>query len=311
MPQTVTVPFNPEALEANRAGRLTDGQREHLRRYDRGVGSNSIGVAVACVVLAVFLFRDHSSGANAWLRPAAGVVSLVIAVLLVLRRMGVGGRLARDLRSGRVESIEGPIARIRVRGARSSWGGYLEVAGKRFRVFSGSMGAAPDAGIVRLYYLPASRHVVNLERLPDRPLPEGAAERPVEAVKSLGPALFSRDRVARAEARATLAALGASMELEHGGQATPPPITERDPRPLAQAIVGRWRSGPMSLQFADDGTVVLTFTGGREQRGRWRVDAAGRLHADAIGGEQIGDAWVVGDTLTVSMDGEALTFRRS
>jgi hypothetical protein len=39
-------------------------------------------------------------------------------------------------------------------------------------VFPATYDAAPDAGVVRLYYLPRSRRVVNLERLPNAPLPD-------------------------------------------------------------------------------------------------------------------------------------------
>jgi hypothetical protein len=101
-----------------------------------------------------------------------------------------------------------------------------------------------------------------------------------------------------------------AMRREFTGQASPPPGAERDPRPLAEAIVGQWRAGPMSLSFAADGTVAVVLPSGQERRGRWRVDAAGRLHADVTGSEQAGDARVVGDALTVLLDGTAVTFRR-
>ena len=120
--------------------------------------------------------------------------------------------------------------------------------------------AAPDAGIVRLYYLPASRHVVNLERLPDRTLAEGAIASPLEAI--------------------------------------------------AEAILGRWQSGAVSPSFASDGTVAVTLPDGQERRGSWSVDPAGHLHADVAGVAEVGEAWVVGDTLTVLRDGAALTFHR-
>jgi hypothetical protein len=35
--------------------------------------------------------------------------------------------------------------------------------------------AAPSAGYVRAFYLPRTKWIVNLERLPDRPLPDGNA----------------------------------------------------------------------------------------------------------------------------------------
>lgn len=313
--QDVTLPLDPQSLDTNRAGRLSDGQRAALRAYDRGPIGNHLLVAALCVVLAVVLFTSRSAAPHAALRPLAGVVALAAAVGLVLRSFGIGGRLAHDLGEGRVESVEGAVLKDR-----SSVGGgsgrsvtvyALEVGGRRFFVSRGTHQAAPEAGIVRLYYLPKSRRVVNLERLADRPLPAGALTSPLDALKALAPALRARDSAVRAEAGATLAAMEDAMRLEQARLATPPPASERDPRPLAEAIVGRWHGGPVSLEFAADGTVVATLLGGRERRGRWSVDAAGRLHANAMGHEQAGDAWVVGDALTMTADGEVITLRRA
>ena len=311
--QRDALPLHPEALDANRAGRLTDAQLAGLQRYDRGPRGNHLWVAVFCVILAVVLFRSTSPAPRAWLRPYAGVAALLVAAGLVLRTLGIGGRLARDLRAGRVEAVDGAITKIHDSSGGSSAGSAynaLQVAGQRFPVLRGTYAAAPDAGIVRLYYLPTSRHVVNLERLPDRPLPAGALESPLDVLKSLGGSLGSRG-VAGAEARATLAAMESAMRREFTADRTPPPPAERDPRPLAEAILGRWRAGPFSLEFAPDGTASMTLPNGQQRRGRWRVDASGRLHADGIEGEMVGEAWVVGDTLTVAAEDDAYRFRRA
>jgi hypothetical protein len=92
--------------------------------------------------------------------------------------------------------------------------------------------------------------------------------------------------------------------------AVPPPSDQRDPRPLAVAIVGSWTNTFMSIAFAPDGTVTQTMPNGRQRSGHWSVDAQGHLHADALGHDEAGDAWVAGDTLTVSAQGMALTFTR-
>jgi hypothetical protein len=313
MQQRDALPLHPEALDANRVGRLTDAQRASLRRYDRGPRGNNLWVAALCVIVAVVLFRSTSPARSAWLRPFAGVGALLLAGGLVLRTLGIGGRLARDLRTGRVEAVDGAIAKVRRSGGGSGPAAEyheLQVAGQHFPVLRGTYAAAPDAGIVRLYYLPTSRHVVNLERLPDRSLPAGALESPLDVLKSLGASLRTRG-VAGAEARATLAAMGSAMERELTADPTPPPLAERDPRPLAEAIVGRWHAGPVSLEFAPDGTVSLVLPGGQQRRGRWRVDASGRLHADGAEGEMVGDAWVVGDTLTVAAENDAYRLRRA
>jgi hypothetical protein len=313
MPQLAALPLHPEALDANRAGRLTDAQLASLRRYDRGPRGNNLWVAVFCVIVAVVLFGSRSPARNAALRPYAGVGALLIAGGLVLRTLGIGGRLARDLRAGRVEAIDGAITKVHHSfgtGGPAAERHELQVAGQRFSVLRGTYAAAPDAGIVRLYYLPTSRHVVNLERLPDRPLPAGALESPRDVLESLGASLRSRG-VAGAEARATVAAMESAMEREVTADPTPPPSAERDPRPLAEALAGRWRAGPVSIDFAPDGTVSLVLPGGLQRRGRWRIDASGRLHADGAEGEMVGDAWVVGDTLTIAAKNDAYRFRRA
>jgi hypothetical protein len=90
----------------------------------------------------------------------------------------------------------------------------------------------------------------------------------------------------------------------------PPAPDQRDQRPLAQAIVGTWAAGPFRVTFEPDGT-VHALLGGREQRGHWSVDGSGRLHADALGHrDEAGDAWVAGDALTISADGQGITLHR-
>jgi hypothetical protein len=108
---------------------------------------------------------------------------------------------------------------------------------------------------------------------------------------------------------ADMAALRTSLDTGTGA-ATPPPGT-RDPRPLAEAIVGAWRAGPISVTFAADGTMTTDLPGGHGQPGRWTVDAAGELHAQFAGRDMAGEAWVSGTTLTIKADGEAREFQRS
>lgn len=127
--------FSAEALDSNRNGQLSAGQRRELQAG---------------------LHRKHS-----------GLTGLV-------------GRafdpLAKDLQAGRVESIEGAITK---KPPQSLFGGTAPVA-YRYRVLIANREAgnqefrcsrefyefAPDAGMVRLFYLPRSPWVVNLEFLP-------------------------------------------------------------------------------------------------------------------------------------------------
>ena len=312
-PNLVTV-MRPDALDANRRGQLTNEQRQGFGRYDRGRRRAILGLVPVFAAIGILALLAKGPAPSASARPYVGVGALAAAVVALLVAAGARDKLADDLRTGRVEAIEGAIAKRYLASAnpRANTGAYcLEVAGKSFLVPRGTYDAAPDAGIVRVYYLPRSRMVVNYERLPDRPLPPGALESPMAMLAQLSRALRSHGSVEPAEARATAAAVMSAMAVEHARQAAPPPMSQRDPRPLAEAILGRWKSGPITLELSFDGTARLVMPGGPERHGHWSVDASGKLHADATGQDQVGEAWVIGDTLTICTDGHALTFRRA
>jgi hypothetical protein len=120
------------------------------------------------------------------------------------------------------------------------------------------------------------------------------------------------DRTRTAEAKATIEALGnAEKAILSPHAATAPAAGERDPRPLAEAIIGTWQLGPIKVEFQPGGVAVLQPPFGPGRQGHWSVDAAGKLHLDGIDGrEQATDAWIVGDSLTLGMDGQALTAHR-
>lgn len=306
--------MRPDALDANRSGQLTDEQRQGFGRYDRGRRKGIVGLVPVFAVIGILALSAKGPAPSAWARPYVGIGALAVAVVALLLAAGARDKLADDLRTGRVEAVEGAIEKRQLsseslRADTDAY--YLDVAGKSFLVPRGTYDAAPDAGIVRVYYLPRSRKVVNFERLPDRPLPPGALDSPMALLARLSKAARSHGSVESAEARATVAAVLSAMAVEHARQATPPPMSERDPRPLAEAIVGRWKSGPITLELSFDGTAKLVMPGGTERQGHWSIDASGKLHADATGTEQVGDAWVVGDTLTICTGGHGLTFRRA
>ncbi len=312
MIQTPVNPFPADALETNRRGLLTDAQRQSLTPVNRGASGHDLYVAVFCVVLAVVAWRARVAPGNEWVRPLVAAGALVGAALLVLHPAGpTRRRLRRDVRAGRVQSVQGAITRDRD----WAYGGqprrhYLVVGGMRLPVSRAGYDAAPEAGIVRVYYLPASRHVVNLEQLPDRPVPRELLDSPAEIMKKVSTAIGLHGMSAAADARADLAALAHALapELAPAGAAPPP---DGDPRPLAQAILGSWQSGAVHLTFSPDGTATLAGFIGAERHGRWSVDAAGRLHSNAMGKDGAADAWVTGDVLTISTDGTALTFHRA
>ena len=101
---------------------------------------------------------------------------------------------------------------------------YLSVAGQTYEVDSTTYNAAPDAGIVSLYVLPRSRAIVNLERMPDRPLPAGVTTSPAAVMGVAMAALNPFDSVKSAEARAEIAAIGNAMQAQMAGAATPAQI---------------------------------------------------------------------------------------
>lgn len=162
---------------------------------------------------------------------------------------------------------------------------------------------------MRIFFLPISRHMVNLERLPDRPLPAGTT--PQDVLQTVRAAMGSHDRAKIDEARAEMAALGNAMKPEISHDAAPPPAEQRDPRPLADALLGTWSSGMITVAFTNDGTFTMTMLGGHQRSGHWSVNREGKLVADLGGRDQAADAWIAEDQLTVSAEGTALTLKRA
>jgi hypothetical protein len=133
---------------------------------------------------------------------------------------------------------------------------------------------------------------------------------PMDALKHLAVEMGTSHGEQHHEAAAELAGLGRALKAETEAAAVAPPVDQRDPRPLAVAILGTWRAGPVSITFAEGGSLTLTTPGGQARQGHWSVDAAGRLHADALGHDEAGDAWVTGDTLRLAQGGTGMMFTR-
>jgi hypothetical protein len=302
-------PFPPDALEANRRGELSDAQRRGfgaLSGYQRRNDFSIAGFLVAGAVLVGFF---ASPTASPLLRGLIPILCLALAAFLVVRSITGGGALTRDLRQGRVESAEGAIGKRRPSGGggRSVSTYFLDVGDRHFKVTPAPYEAAPDAGFVRLYYLPHSRKVVNLERLPNAPLPDELT--PQGILGALKTAVLSSGLRQRNEARAGIASVGEAMEAAFTHSAAPPPPDARDPRPLREAIVGTWTSPLMKVTFSARGGVTMHMLGG-ERAGHWSVDAGGRLRSDITGREETADAWIAGNQLTIAAEGDGLTFTR-
>jgi hypothetical protein len=304
-------PYAADALAANQAGRLTDQQRQAFRGQDKAFRKNELFGAVGAAIIG-FLLITSSGGpsSNDWLRPVAAVAAFVIAAALLVRATVARDSLSSDLASGSVETVEGAVLKDTRSGKRDEWF-YLNVAGKRFEVPHSVYQAAPEAGYVRVYFLPRSKTVVNLEHLATPPLPAGTAGSPAGIAQAALASFGSHDLNQRAEAMAQMAELKASMEQGLVPAATPPDPAARDPRPLAEAIVGTWRAGPIGLTFGSDGSLTTAMPAGHDLAGRWSVDRGGQLHAQIAGRDLTGEAWVAGDTLTIKEGSEGRQFQRA
>lgn len=297
--------FDPASIDANRNGQLTAAQREGENRRERNWRGNALyfaGVAAVVGVLAV----TSSGGSDPQIeRLAIGAVAFAIAaVLLVLRFMPNSNPLARDLRDGRVVAVDGPFGKTTSSGTQLTYY-YFELGDRRYEVAQDTYRAAPTAGMMRLYVLPHSHRVVNFERLPDPPVPEGG----LSARSVMGALASELTGFHQAQGLQTMAAMaGFAHSLE--ASATPPAPGQRDPRPLAEAILGSWSWAAVHVTFSGDGSASMTMPGGRSVSGRWSV-SGDRLEVTGAGQDITGDAWVVGDTLTVVQDGQAMALRRT
>lgn len=309
MAESLTSSFPAAALEINRAGTLSDEQRTTLTAYVRHSRGNDPVLAAAAAILGLVLLTTAGAAGIPWIAPF-GVAAFVVAAGLVLGWAGVFSPVLRDVRAGRVESAEGALRKEHhwVSPASRANTYYLDVGGRRLVTTRASYEALPDAGIFRLYYVPRSRRVVNVERLPDRPLPPDALDSPAALVQTHAQDFRSGGA---AEAQPRLAALQARLSPESSAATAPHAPEERDPRPLAQAILGSWRGGAFSLVFTPDGAVTVSFPTGRQIHGRWSVDLAGRLRTVTTGEEKAEEAWVVEDALNLVTEGRTLVFRRA
>jgi len=301
---TPTNPFPVDALDANRSGGLTEDQRRSLGAlagYNRRNAFTIAAFLTAGAMIVLFLAR---ADAPVRLRFGTAGVALGIAAFLVLRSITGADALTRDLEDARVQSAEGAIGKRRVSGGRTRSSYYVDVGDQTFRIGRITHDWLPDAGRAHVYFLPRSRKVVNIDLLPNP-----AATPDLKALaQKLGTAVFSSRREAN-EARAEIAGAADAFNATFERSPQPPSSDARDPRPLAEAIVGTWTNGVIRATFSADGTLVVRMLVS-ERKGRWSVDSAGRLRADITGGEQTADAWIAGDRLTIALDGAGLTLTR-
>ncbi len=305
-------PFPQSALATNANGQLTDEQRRQWRANSRGYRKGELSFAAVLVVIGALVAFAPGPAKYATTKPIIGIVCFVIAALLLVRAFTGGDAISEDVRAGRVESVEGAITKYERQGRGSAGNNsyFIDVNSKRLQAYRSEYLAAPEAGYVRVYYLPKSRRVVNLEHLPDPVMP---ALTPATAQSMVQDLLThdGHDETSRAEMRANMAAMASQFQAQMRQNAVEPPPEQRDARPLTDAIVGTWTSAFMTVTFAADGTATSTAPNGRQTTGRWSVDAQGQLHAGIAGHDNVGQAWISGTTLTISEGGMGLTFERS
>ncbi|HTK30045.1 MAG TPA: hypothetical protein VL309_10855 [Vicinamibacterales bacterium] len=302
-----TTPFPEAALPENRSGRLTSEQAALWQRIaaERRKGVRRMAVPIAAIGALLLFVSGPASKAAERQATGAGALALAAVILVASGR----DRLTADVREGRVEAVEGAIGKSRTQstGSGANARHYLDIAGRRLLALPLAYQAAPDGGIVRAYFLPRSGRVVNLERLPDRPLPAGPGA-PAQVIKQMADAFRHHDRAAMAEARASAEALKHAFEDAITGA---PPAGDRPSSPLTtEALCGSWANPLVTLTLAADGTATMSMFGGAPHNGHWLLNEHGRLFSDASGEMEPVDAELAGDRLTVTIEGRRVAFTR-
>jgi len=299
--------LHAQALETNKRGALSDAQREGFAAYARSNHRSALSTAAYLVAGAAIVYFFASPRSSLALRGGIIAGCVVLAAIISVRATIGADALTRDLREGRVESTEGAIGRRRQGNGRARATYYLEVGKRSFRVSRGTYDSAPETGYVRVFYLPRSRKIVNIEPLPDPAVPANLSARTM--FTSMKEAMLSGDQVRRNEARAELGAIGHAFEAMVDSSPAASSTPAADPRPLAEAIVGTWTSPVVTVTFTANGVVTIRVFG-TERRGRWSVDGGGRLQSDVMGQMGTADARVHGNQLTVALDGRTVTLAR-
>lgn len=176
--------LRPGDLPANRKGRLTSEQTRTVGRQLRHtrimiligtvLGLAVLGLAIGAVISLDLVHVD--------LRMALGLVALDVGIslaMLLLTEM----QHRPDLAARQVEVVEGTCGRVRQEshdGSRE----YLEVALKRFAVSDQAYQVLErlEGRSCRVYYLPHSQVLVNVEVLDPQPIHR--PDREVEAVRA-------------------------------------------------------------------------------------------------------------------------------
>jgi hypothetical protein len=153
----LTLNFNGDDLSANRAGQLSDRQREHLRRERRSaVLFYAAALIFAPLLMAFFIWREG----EILPLPLLGFIFVALEVILLVVMLTVWHRRSADLHSGRVATIGGYTElRYQMRGGQKL--PVLRVDEHDFIVPRHKLESFKDGGYYQLYYLPTSRIILS------------------------------------------------------------------------------------------------------------------------------------------------------
>jgi hypothetical protein len=295
----------PDALVDNRAGRLTGSQRKNLAAMSRGWRKAEVQFAGIFAVIGLLVWFAQGPARYAVTKPLVGIAFLVLAVTLLVIAVVGADPVTRDARAGRVASAEGAIRKwTETTHGRSSstTSHYAQVDNVRVEMSQPSYQDVPDAGIVRIFYLPNSHRLVNFEQLADRPLPDGALTDPHFALKAMAASIFGS-----ADAHAEIAAMEHVVQAQVKTSLTPPAAGTK---PLGDTLPGTWTNPMMSVTFGVDGSVSALLPGGMKRSGHWSVDSSGHLITDLMGRQGSLEAWITGEELTVELGGQGVMLHR-
>jgi hypothetical protein len=327
--------FPRDALDANRAGRLTPEQAALFRTEASTDRKNLLLAGVAVMVFGAVVVFGAITGRipGGRLEPLAVGAAIVAFGAALAYFGGIRGSRTKAAAAdaGRVTSIEGPFRRERRDRRDGPFGedsGHispgneyeylLSVGDRSLSVPKAQWEAAPDDGIVRVYLLGDSDRIVNLERIADTPPPQvpgfvraaleqvaGSAdpERSAQARAMLQQADALAGVTPAASAAASTAAPDAAV-----GSAAAGPVAGAPVVPLERAILGTWRSdlAGMTYEFRADGTAVASAARHDASEQRWSLAGPDALRLD----DATVPAAVVGDTLTLGRPPQALAFHR-
>jgi hypothetical protein len=162
--------LSPADLDTNRQGRLSEMQRRAIHTLEMIYRVHRVLGALFFAGLEVLVLTQPWAPGDVWLRPPIAAFLAGFAVMLLFWGTLFGDSLASDLRLGRVFAVDGRVRKWvrQANGQRSAILKYYLAVGRfSFEITPQGYRKVPEDGRFRLYFLPRSRQVVNLEELPE------------------------------------------------------------------------------------------------------------------------------------------------